>query len=227
MVNHILVCRGFMVNIHKQYWEREGLDERRHPSHIVIKEYVIPKINEIKKIIPIEKHTKLLDVGCGNGFFSYYFEKMCDTTGIDYSEKMIQLNPITQKYVMDAKDLKFKNDSFDIVFCNAFLHHVDNVNAVVKEMKRVSRKHVIILEPNRNNPLMFLFSLIVKEERKALKFSLAYLERLAKANGLRLISSFSYGLIAPNKTPKILLPLLKLLNFKFFLGMTNFILCEE
>jgi len=216
-----------MINSHKEYWERGGLNERRHSSHIVVKEYVVPKINEIKKFIPIEKTTKLLDVGCGNGFFSYYFEKMCDTTGVDYSEKMIQLNPIAQKYIMDAKDLKFENDSFDIVFCNAFLHHIDDVNAVIIEMKRVSRKYVVILEPNRNNPLMFLFSLIVKEERKTIKFSLAYLEKLIKSNGLKLISSFSYGLITPNKTPKILLPLLRLFNFKFFGGMTHFILCEK
>lgn len=216
-----------MSDFQKDYWEREELDERRHPRHVVIKEYVMPKINEIKKIIPIDKNTKLLDVGCGNGFFSYYFEKICDATGIDYSEKMIKRNPAQKKYVMDATNMKFEDNSFDIVFCNAFLHHVDNVNRVIEEMKRVSKKHVVILEPNRNNPLMFLFSLIVEEERKVLKFSLAYLERLVKSNGLKLISSFSYGLIVPNKTPKILLPLLKLFNFKCFWGITNFIICEK
>lgn len=226
-LKYILTCGVLMSDFQKDYWEREELGERRHPSHIVIKEYVTPKINEIKKIIPIGKNTKLLDVGCGNGFFSYYFEKMCNTTGIDYSEKMILSNPIKKKYLMDATNLKFEDSSFDIAFCHAFLHHVDNANKVVKEMKRVSRKHVVILEPNRNNPLMFLFSLIVKEERKALRLSLAYLERLVKSNGLKLISSFSYGLIVPNKTPKVLLPLFKLFNFKFFLGITNFIICEK
>jgi ubiquinone/menaquinone biosynthesis C-methylase UbiE len=216
-----------MSDFQKDYWEREELGERRPPTHVVIKEYVMPKINEIKKIVPIGKSTKLLDVGCGNGFFSYYFEKICDTTGIDYSEKMILLNPIKKKYLMDATNLKFEENSFDIAFCHAFLHHVDSANKVVKEMKRVSKKYVVILEPNRNNPLMFLFSLIVKEERKALKFSLAYLERLVKSNGLKLISSFSYGLIVPNKTPKILLFLFKLFNLKFFFGMTNFLVCEK
>ena len=216
-----------MSDFQKDYWEREKLNERRNPSHIIIKEYVEPKINEIKKSITIDKNTKLLDVGCGNGFFSYYFEKMCDTTGVDYSKKMILSNPIKKKYLMNATDLKFEDNSFNIVFCNAFLHHLDNMDAVIKEMKRVSKKYVVILEPNRNNPLMFLFSLIMKEERKALKFSLSYLEKLVKLNGLKLVSSFSYGLIVPNKTPKILLPLFRLFNFRFFFGITNFVICEK
>ena len=216
-----------MTDFQKDYWERETLAERRHPSHPVIKQYVMPKIDEIKKIIPIDKNTRLLDVGCGNGFFSFYFEKICDTTGIDYSEKMIEINPARNKYVMDVADMRFGDDSFDIVFCNAFLHHVDNVDNIVREMKRVSKRYVVILEPNRNNPLMFLFSLVVREERKALRFSLSYLKRLVKSHGLGLISSFSYGLIVPNKTPSILLPLLKWFNFKWFWGITNFIICAK
>jgi hypothetical protein len=32
-------------------------------------------------------------------------------------------------------------------------------------MSRVSRKYVVLLEPNRYNPLMFAFSLVVAAER--------------------------------------------------------------
>lgn len=211
----------------KKYWERKKLEKRRHPSHQVIKAYVVPKINEIRKIISIEKETKLLDVGGGNGFFSYYFDKICDTTCIDYSKKMIKLNPIKKKYVMDANNLKFGDNSFDIVFCHALLHHVDDMKKVIKEMKRVSKKYIVILEPNRNNPLMFMFSLIVKEENKALRFSLSYLKKYIESCGLNIVSSFSYGLIVPNKTPKILLPFFKRFDIRFLLGMTNFIISKK
>lgn len=211
----------------KDYWERKELAKRRSPEHPVIAEYVLPKINLIMHYVILKRQTRLLDVGCGNGFFSFYFDKICDAYGVDYSKKMLQANPVKKTRLMDVNDLKFENNSFDVVFCHALLHHVENIDRVIQEMRRVSRKYVIILEPNRNNPLMYLFSLLVKEERKALKFSLSYLTRIVSRNDLRVVASFSYGMITPNKMPTFLLPLLRLFNFKQFLGMTNFIIAQK
>ncbi len=208
----------------KQYWERTDLDKRRKPDHPVIAEYVLSKVERLKPYMTFNERTTLLDVGCGNGFFTYYFNKICRTTGVDYSQKMLGLNPAGQKAQMDAGRLGFRDNSFDIVFCHALLHHVDDIGAVIREMARVSRKHVVILEPNRSNPLMFLFSAIVKEERNALKFTRRYLKRIAETNGLDIVDSFSCGMIVPNKMPSFMLPVVKLLNFKQPWGMTNFII---
>ena len=210
----------------KQFWERENLKKRREPQHPVIKEYAVSKIDEIRKFISIEKGTKLLDVGCGNGFFTYYFDQVCDVYGIDFSEKMIDLNPVKNKAVMNAEELKFEDNSFDVIFCHALLHHVDDIDKVIQEMKRVSRKWVILLEPNRNNPLMFLFSLLVREEWKAMRFSLRFMKKFVKRNGLNIYKSFSYGMIVPNKSPKFTIPFLKLFNFRQPFGMTNFIIAS-
>lgn len=211
----------------KQYWGREELKKRRHPEHPVIAEYVIPKIALIQQYIELNKATKLLDVGCGNGFFTYYFDKICDVSGVDYSEKMLSLNPVKKTFLMDAADLKFENNSFDIVFCHALLHHVNDIDRVVSEMRRVSKKYIVIIEPNRNNPLIFLFSLLKKEERMALKFSIAFLKNVVEKNSARIIASFSYGMLVPNKTPLFLLPVARLFDFKQPCGMTNFLIAEK
>ncbi len=215
------------LTFQKDYWERENLKKRRDPRHPVIYNYVVPRINLLRSCIDINKETKLLDVGCGNGFFTYYFDKICDTCGVDYSEMLIKANPVDKKIVMDANNLKFGDNSFDIVFANALLHHIDNIDKVLQEMRRVSKKYVIILDANRNHPPLFLFALLVKEERNILKFSLSYLKRKASENGLRVINSFSYGILFPNKTPTFLASLVKWTNFKQPWGITNFIICEK
>ena len=211
----------------KNYWERNQLDGRRPVTHPVIEEYVLSKIEKLKKYVPFTAKTALLDVGCGNGFFTWYFDRICKVTGVDFSQKMLELNPVERKLLMGAEALAFKDNSFEVVFCHALLHHVADIDSVVREMKRVSRKYIIILEPNRNNPLMFLFSSIVKEERKALKFSPGYLQRVSERNGLRIIKVFSCGMMVPNKMPLFLLPLAKRLHFNQPLGMTNFIIAEK
>ena len=211
----------------KEYWERKSLEDRRPPDHPVVRQYVVPKIDQIRKVIPLERKTRLLDVGCGNGFFSYYFDQACDTVGVDFSEKMLAKNPIPQKLLMDAGHLSFEDFAFDVVFCHALLHHVDNPDQVLGEMRRVSRKYVVILEPNRNNPLMYLFSALVPEERKALAFSMGYLREKLERNRLKVVASFSHGMTVPNKTPALLLPLVKLLDFRQPWGMTNILIAER
>lgn len=211
----------------KDYWERKALDDRRPPTHPVVRQYVIPKIELIRRYVPLDKNSRLLDVGCGNGFFSYYFSQICDTVGVDFSEKMLAKNPISQKILMDAAHLSFQDFAFEVVFCHALLHHVENLDAVLQEMRRVSRKYVVILEPNRNNPLMFLFSAIVPEERKALSFSIGHLRERLEKNKLKVVESFAHGMTVPNKTPAVLLPLAKLLDFRQPFGMTNVLIAER
>jgi ubiquinone/menaquinone biosynthesis C-methylase UbiE len=203
------------------------LEDRRPPDHPVVRQYVVPKIGQIRQVVPLESNTRLLDVGCGNGFFSYYFAQVCDTVGVDFSQKMLAQNPIPQKILMDASQLSFQDMAFDVVFCHALLHHVDNLDQVLREMRRVSRKYVVILEPNRNNPLMFLFSAIVPEERKALAFSMGYLRKKMEHNQLKVVASFAHGMTVPNKTPVPLLPLVKLLDFRQPFGMTNILIAEK
>lgn len=201
--------------------------KRRSPAHPAVEAYVSARIRKLSDYLALNKETHILDVGCGNGFFTFHFDKICDCTGVDYSKKMLTLNPVEGCVCADAGNLCFKEDSFDAVFCHALLHHVDNMDDVLSEMKRVSRKHVVVLEPNRNNPLMALFSLIVAEERKALKFSLGYLKRKVRKSGLHITSAFSFGLSVPNKMPVFLIPFSKLFDFTQPLGMTNVVLAEK
>ena len=203
------------------------MDDRRAPDHPVVRQYVLPKIKLIQEHVPLEKNTRLLDVGCGNGFFSHYFSQFYDTIGVDFSSKMLGRNPISQKFLMEANRLAFQDFAFDVVFCHALLHHVEDLDRVLQEMRRVSRKYVVVMEPNRNNPLMWLFSALVPEERKALDFSLEYLRKKLEGNRMKIIAAISQGMTVPNKTPAVLLPLIRLFDFVQPWGMTNILIAER
>ncbi len=211
----------------KDYWERKALAERRPPGHPVVRHYALSKIMEIRKTVKIQPGQRLLDLGCGNGFFSQPFSEICQTVGVDYSQAMLQANPLDSKFGMDANRLAFQDMAFDVVFCHALLHHVEDPGKVLSEMRRVSRKYVVVMEPNRANPLMCLFSALVAEERSALKFSLSYLKGLLEKNGLKVMEAFSHGMTVPNKTPAFLLPLLTPLDFRQPWGMTNILIAKR
>ena len=58
----------------------------------------------------------------------------------------------------DALRLPFSNESFDFVTCTLFLHHLTDDSAVqlLIEMKRVSRKKVIVIDLHRS-PIAYYF----------------------------------------------------------------------
>jgi len=209
----------------KEFWEENK--SRRSPDHCVIETFAKSKIDHICRYAKIDKTAKLLDVGCGNGFFSYYFSMISNTIGLDYSGYMLSINPCERLIQGSAYLLPFKDCVFDTVFCSSLLHHVKEPNRVVAEMKRVSNRYVVLFEPNRDNPLVFLFSAMAKEERIALKFSKNYLKTIAEKNGLKVIEACSFGCIAPNKTPKSLIRVFKLFDRTMPFGLDNLIICQK
>ena len=199
----------------KKFWENQ--EGRRQPNHPVIEAFAIPKIdfviNAICKSEALEKNTSLLDIGSGNGFFSYYLERDFNVTTFDFSFCMLKNNPVKPKVLGSALELPFKNNSYDIVFCSNLLHHLWPPEVAVREMVRVSRRFIALSEPNRNNPLMFLYSVLKAEERGTVKFSKSYLEGLLKKAKCEVVAAGGSGGILPNITPLALLPILKKLEF--------------
>lgn len=207
----------------KGYWEKK----RRSPEHPVIGAFASPKINYIRDYVDLSKNTKLLDVGCGNGFFTYYFSKMVKSVGLDYSRYMLSINPCNLLVQGSAVSLPFRKNTFDIVFCSSLLHHVEHPTIVLREMKRVSKNFVVLCEPNRDNPFVLLFSAIVREERSALTFSLRYMKRLVERCGLRTVASCAMGSIAPNKTPLFLLKWFRRIDCKTPFGLDNLVISHK
>jgi ubiquinone/menaquinone biosynthesis C-methylase UbiE len=126
-----------------------------------------------------------------------------DLTCLDLSQAMLDQNPLpaAKKLLGDAQRLEMTDDSYDYVFCSNLLHHLPEPEAAMREMRRVARRAVLIVEPNALNPLMFAFSAFKAAERGALKFSARYVKRLGRDAGLELRCFRTHGSIVPNATP--------------------------
>ena len=93
---------------------------------------------------------KILDIATGYGEFLIFLTKnvknFSDAIGIDSEEKIIEFakkkceDEKISFLKMDAKNLEFDDESFDIVSISNSLHHFNDVEKVLSEMKRVLRK---------------------------------------------------------------------------------------
>lgn len=104
----------------------------------------------------IQPGDRILEVGVGTGINLALYPKDCTVTGIDYSEQMLEKarERIERKGIsnarllqMDGADLKFADNSFDIVYAPYVISVVPDPVKVAREMERVCRPggRIIIL----------------------------------------------------------------------------------
>ena len=101
----------------------------------------LQKLRIISENLRIKKSDKLLDIGCGTGLSSRVI--YCDITGIDKSEKMIEIakEEPGNWIVGDAENLPFDNASFDKIISVTAIHNFKNPGKALDEMKRVIKKN--------------------------------------------------------------------------------------
>ena len=199
----------------KNFWE--NTKKRRTPNHPVIKAFAEPKINfilsELEKLNEKPKNLTIIDVGCGNGFLSYYLEReFKDIMCVDFAKAILDLNPCRNKIQATAENLPFPDKSFDVAFSSNILHHLQDPILAIKEMKRVAKKYIIISDVNRKNFIMNTYGLIKKKERGITRLPRNYLDLYLKEINVKIITKTDIGLILPNITKKSMIPLLRFLE---------------
>ena len=116
-------------------------------------------IELINRYLKINKGMKVLDLGCGPGFFSVLLANLgCQVIGIDYSDKMLEeakknagkfkVNVKFQK--MDVQDLVFQDETFDLIITRNVTWNLEKPVQAYQEMFRVLKKqgHLLNIDGN-------------------------------------------------------------------------------
>ena len=162
--------------------------------------------NYIINLVP-EGNIKLLEMCIGTGENSILIaknENNAEITGIDLSQDMLKIakekilkNNIhnINTFIMDATNINFPNNYFDIVLISLVLHETNNTTRfqIINEAKRVLKPEgkIIIIEWDKPNNFIkkFMFSFIKLSEPKGFnEFLNLDMKKYLKSFSLKIIS---------------------------------------
>ena len=111
-----------------------------------------------------EKHFSLLEVASGTGFVPHAAQDWLAGDGIALDISLLDRAPThlpsngVPTFVGDALALPFPDNSFDLISCGLFLHHLDpaQVLAFARESLRVARRAVLISDLIRSRTHLVL-----------------------------------------------------------------------
>jgi ubiquinone/menaquinone biosynthesis C-methylase UbiE len=101
------------------------------------------KLTILKIYLKVEKDELMLDVGCGTGISSEFFD--CRIIGIDNSKEMLlearRKSRGNAVYILaEGEHLPFKAGVFDCTICVTALHNFTSPKNAMRDMKRVTTK---------------------------------------------------------------------------------------
>ena len=114
--------------------------------------------NQLKRLLPANQQHNVLDVGTGPGFFTIILEELGynSITGVDVSEKMLEVakgniqkygkeNSSIQLLQMDAQNLEFKPESFDMIVSRNLTWNLEKPLQAYSEWLRVLKPNGSLL----------------------------------------------------------------------------------
>ncbi len=92
--------------------------------------------------------SNLIDIGSGNGYLLKQIKKTCpaiDLYGFDIKNTDLSSEYTYVKGNIEA--LPFPDKSFEIVTCSHVLEHIINLDQAIAELKRITKKTLIVAVP--------------------------------------------------------------------------------
>lgn len=108
-------------------------------------------LEQVKKL----RSESILDVGAGEGFMLEMLRKHNigkKLEGIEYMDEALQfakeLHPKVKIKKGNIYELPYKDNTFDLIICTEVLEHLEEPEKALTELKRVTKKYLILSVPN-------------------------------------------------------------------------------
>jgi 2-polyprenyl-3-methyl-5-hydroxy-6-metoxy-1,4-benzoquinol methylase len=203
--------------------------------------YIYKKnLEEILLLLGSFRNKKILDAGCGGGFYSIPVAMLSDQIySLDVSSKNLEIlkkraESLSNVYIArgDIESLPYKSDFFDWILLLGVLEHLPNTRKAVEELQRVLAPEgkIICLVPNHDGVSWRINELKNRFKHKKGEHELSqpeyslnfrYLIRIFEENNLNILDffAFNFGLVLKcfEFVPKIekLHPLCKKVEYAF------------
>ena len=162
----VLRSIGFMIEAVKpeietkkrvtSYWSKRSDDFMKHKRAELHSVQAERWMNEIHRFLPAERPLKILDIGCGAGFFSILLAKEGhQVTGVDLTPDMVErarflaleegisediAEGSCRFMVMDAENPEFADESFDVVISRNLTWTLPHADRAYEQWIRVLKK---------------------------------------------------------------------------------------
>lgn len=138
---HLLALIGWCVVV-------RYTSQMTDPRNFFLRKRAVKAANYISPFI--EENQRVLDFGCGDMLVSDELlrQKKLMLQAIDVIDIRRVKLPF-QPY--DGQKIPFPDKSFDVTFASYVLHHTTDIQALVREMIRVTTKRIILLEDVYSN----------------------------------------------------------------------------
>ena len=159
-----------------KYWDKF------YSSRLIKKESTFAKFTYKK--IQLKK-ARILDIGCGNGRDSFFFNKKgFSVLGIDISKKIIDKNSKNsfenlqfKKFDIEKNILK---DYFDIIYCRFFLHAINKIqeDKLITLIKNVKKEKTLVFFEFRNFKDKIFGNFKAEDHNKIVEFEKGHFRRI-------------------------------------------------
>ena len=138
------------------YWSKRSDDFMKHKRAELHSVQAERWMNEIHRFLPAGKSLKILDIGCGAGFFSILLAKEGhQVTGVDLTPDMVErarflameegvsediAEGSCRFMVMDAENPEFADESFDVVISRNLTWTLPHADRAYEQWIRVLKK---------------------------------------------------------------------------------------
>lgn len=173
----------------------------------------------IQRYLAPKADHRLLEVGCGRGWLTQRMQERYPWTyGVDVNPRSIQHGVAENLSVMDAVNLRFADEEFDLVYSFHAIEHIVDAPAALSEMHRVLAPGGRILLVYPAEPVRGLYAMpgawigfgnpLLARELHVHRFTPRKIQRLAAQVGLAQVESALDLLITPQfmsvleKTPR-------------------------